>query len=95
MRAELGNIRSANLLLLGFCTQFKEFPFSGEELRNALEAISSPGQRKANLEAFGNQAGADKAASIQDGVDKALEVIASGAARDKLAKFVECTNRFK
>ena len=38
---------------------------------------------------------ADKAASIQDGVDKALEVIASGAVRDKLAKFIECTNRFK
>ncbi len=38
---------------------------------------------------------ADKAATIQEGVDKALEVIASGAARDKLAKFIECTNRFK
>ena len=38
---------------------------------------------------------ADKAATIQDGVDKALEVIASGAARDKLAQFVACTKRFK
>jgi len=38
---------------------------------------------------------ADKAASVQEGVDMALEVIASGAARDKLAKFIEYTNRFK
>ncbi len=38
---------------------------------------------------------ADKAPTIQDGVDKALEVIASGAARDKLAQFVACTKRFK
>jgi len=32
---------------------------------------------------------------VQEGVDMALEVIASGAARDKLAKFIEYTNRFK
>lgn len=38
---------------------------------------------------------ADKVASVQDGVDMALEVIASGAARDRLEKFIAFTNRFK
>ena len=36
---------------------------------------------------------ANVAASIGDGIAKAREAIASGAARAKLAQFVECTQR--
>jgi anthranilate phosphoribosyltransferase len=38
---------------------------------------------------------ADLAASIADGVDKAQQTIASGAARAKLDKFIATTRRLK
>lgn len=47
-----GNIRAANLYLVGFGTGVKGFPFTFEELRDALEAMSSPSQKKANLDAL-------------------------------------------
>lgn len=50
----LGNIKAANLVLLGFASRFPEFPFTKDEMKAALEAASPPGQRKFNLEAFEN-----------------------------------------
>lgn len=47
-----GNIRAANLFLVGFGSSLPGFPFTFEELRDALDALSAPRQKRANLEAL-------------------------------------------
>lgn len=54
---ELGNIRAANIVIMGFASKFKEFPFTYEEVHEAVAAISAPRQREANLKAL--EAGRD------------------------------------
>ena len=49
---ELGSVLSANLLVLGFGSALPAFPFSFEEVRTAVEALSSPAHRAANLGAM-------------------------------------------
>ena len=50
--ARIGNIRAANSVLLGFVANLPGFPFSSEEIANAVSLISPPNQKKANREAF-------------------------------------------
>jgi len=50
--AKMGNIRAANLVLLGFSAKLPGFPFSSEEIADAVSSISSPNQKKPNREAF-------------------------------------------
>lgn len=48
----LGSVLSANLVLLGFAAGIASFPFSYDETREAVEAVSSPAHRAANLGAL-------------------------------------------
>ena len=50
--AKIGNIRAANLVLLGFSANLPDFPFSSEEITDAVSSISPPNQKKSNMEAF-------------------------------------------
>ena len=50
--ARIGNIRAANLVLLGFSAKLPDFPFSGEEIADAVASISPPNQKKTNSEAL-------------------------------------------
>lgn len=50
--ARIGNIRAANLVLLGFSAKLPDFPFSGEEIADAVASISPPNQKKTNREAL-------------------------------------------
>ena len=49
---EMGDPLSANLLLLGFGAQLEAFPFSFEEVCDAVDALGSPKNRAANREAL-------------------------------------------
>jgi len=49
---EMGDPLSANLLLLGFGAQLEAFPFSFEEVCEAVDALGSPKNRAANREAL-------------------------------------------
>jgi indolepyruvate ferredoxin oxidoreductase beta subunit len=49
---ELGSALVANLVLLGFGARLPTFPFSYEEIREAVETLSSPAHRSANLSAL-------------------------------------------
>jgi indolepyruvate ferredoxin oxidoreductase beta subunit len=48
----IGNIRAANLVFLGFSANLPDFPFSAAEIADAVSSISPPNQKKANREAF-------------------------------------------
>lgn len=49
---DMGSVLSANLVLLGFSAALPSFPFSYEETLHAVEAVSSPAHRAANLGAL-------------------------------------------
>lgn len=50
--AKIGNIRASNSVLLGFVANLPDFPFSSDEIADAVSSISPPNQKKANMEAF-------------------------------------------
>lgn len=49
---ELGSVLAANLVVLGFASALPAFPFSFDEVRSSVEALSSPAHRSANLRAL-------------------------------------------
>lgn len=49
---DLGSVLSANLVLMGFAAALPSFPFTYDETRQAVEAVSSPAHRPANLGAL-------------------------------------------
>ena len=49
---KMNNPKVTNLVLLGFGSTRESFPFSYEEVREAIDALSGPGQREANLDAL-------------------------------------------
>lgn len=49
---ELGNPLASNLVLLGFGAKLAAFPFSYDEVREAVGALGSPANRSANLAAL-------------------------------------------
>ena len=49
---EMGSIQSSNIALIGFASAHPRFPFSHENLREAIERVTPPKFREASLRIF-------------------------------------------